>query len=112
MTTDYDPSILQQYADQLYKEAKWIVFWMVFRYGFVFLVIGFFVVVGISLLPLANAALANTFSPGFFFGVLLCLTAVGVFAGIAAGRQKAFNLKLQAQQLLCQRKIELNTRTA
>ena len=31
-------------------------------------------------------------------------------AGIAAGRAKAFDLKLEAQKVLCQRQVELNTR--
>ena len=106
MATDCDPSVLQQYADQLYREAKWIVFWMALRYGLAaFLVIGILAAVVVSLSP-ANASSASV-SIASPFGL-----AVGICAGIDAGRRKSFNLKLQAQQLLCQRKIELNTRTA
>ncbi|HEV3037803.1 MAG TPA: hypothetical protein VHA33_08465 [Candidatus Angelobacter sp.] len=34
MATQYDPSILQQFADQLYKQAKSIVVSTALRYGF------------------------------------------------------------------------------
>jgi hypothetical protein len=112
MPTDYDPNVLQQYADQLYSQAKWIVFWMALTYGLFFLVIGFLAVVGVALLPLADASLANAANPALLSSVLVGLTAVGIFMGVDAGRRKSFNLKLHAQQLLCQRKIELNTRTA
>ncbi len=106
MATDYDPNVLQEYADQLYRQAKWIVFWMMLRYGLLsFVVIGILAAVVASLSPAnANPALLSI-AP--LFGL-----AVGILAGIDAGRRKSFNLKLQAQQLLCQRKIELNTRTA
>jgi F0F1-type ATP synthase assembly protein I len=42
--------------------------------------------------------------------VVLVLTLVGIIAGVDAGRRKAFYLKLQAQQILCQRQTEINTR--
>jgi hypothetical protein len=106
MATDYDPSVLQEYADQLYRRASWIVFWMALRYGLAaFLVIGILAAVFVSLNP-ANSSPASVSIPSFV-GL-----AVGIFIGIDAGRRKSFNLKLQAQQLLCQRKIELNTRVA
>lgn len=31
--TDYNSHILQQYADELYRRAKWIVFWTAVKYG-------------------------------------------------------------------------------
>jgi hypothetical protein len=36
--------------------------------------------------------------------------AIGISAGVDAGRRKAFELKLKAQQILCQVQIEQNTR--
>jgi len=42
--------------------------------------------------------------------IVLFLTLIGVLAGAGAGRRKAFMLKLQAQQILCQRQTEINTR--
>lgn len=35
---------------------------------------------------------------------------IGLLIGYNSGKVKAFSLVLQAQQLLCQRQIELNTR--
>jgi len=35
---------------------------------------------------------------------------LGVGAGMSAGRKKAFAMKLQAQQILCQLQIESNIR--
>lgn len=43
---------------------------------------------------------------------VLMLSSIGAAVGLAAGRRKAFLLKLEAQKLLCQRQVELNTRTA
>ena len=40
------------------------------------------------------------------------LTIVAVFVGFISGRRKAEGLRLLAQQLLCLRQIELNTRGA
>ncbi len=33
--TIYDQNVLQQYADALYRQAKWIAFWTAVRYGLV-----------------------------------------------------------------------------
>jgi hypothetical protein len=33
MMTTYEENILQKYADDLYQQAKWIVFWTAVRYG-------------------------------------------------------------------------------
>jgi hypothetical protein len=105
MAIDYDPSISQQYADQLYRQAKWIVFGTALRYGFItLLVLGILAAVAASLNP------TNANPPALGIAVVVGL-GIGIFAGIDAGKRKCFKLKLQAQQLLCQRKIELNTRT-
>ncbi len=104
--TTYDENILQKYADDLYRQAKWIVVWTAVRYGgATFLVSLFLDFIAVGLQKQVNADAANT-------GVtlLLVLTFVGIVAGIDAGRRKAFHLKLQAQQILCQRQIEINTR--
>jgi hypothetical protein len=69
------------------------------------------IVIGLLAGVIASLNPANVSPSVLSFGPLLGL-AVGIFVGIDAGRRKSFNLKLQAQQLLCQRKIELNTRAA
>ncbi len=104
--TTYDENILRKYADDLYQQAKWIVVWTAVRYGAgVFLVALIFgIVIGSQQKQLAEEA-ANQ-----GFGLVLFLTVVGIVAGVDAGRRKAFHLKLQAQEILCQRQIEINTR--
>ena len=42
--------------------------------------------------------------------LVLFLTLIGILVGADAGRRKAFTLKLQAQQIPCQRQTEINTR--
>jgi hypothetical protein len=44
-------------------------------------------------------------------GIVGVVTLLAIAAGVSAGRTKAFQLKLQAQQILCQRQIEANTAT-
>ena len=104
--TTYDENILQQYADDLYRQAKWIIVWTAVRYGVaVFLASLIFGIVIGSQQKLLTADTANQ-----GVGLVLFLTLVGIFAGVDAGRRKAFHLKLQAQQILCQRQTEINTR--
>ena len=101
----YDENILQQYADSLYRQAKWIVFFTAARYG----VAVFFVVSVLSaLIGLQKQVSVDAANTGVIW--ILVLTLIGIAAGVDAGRRKAFNLKLQAQQLLCQRQTEINTR--
>jgi len=103
----YDDSILQQHADTLYRAANRIVTNTALAYG----VVGFFVsallVGGFS----AADNLTSTDNVVLVQGiVVVLLTAVAVCLGVISGREKAFRLKLQAQTVLCQRQIELNTR--
>jgi hypothetical protein len=92
----YDPSIIQQMADALYTQAKGIEA----RYALLGLLLG-----GCS--GYAGAAAAD-------FGVPLILliggAVTGALLGFGIARPKAFLLRLQAQQALCQVKIEENTR--
>ncbi len=104
--TTYDENILQEYADDLYQQAKWIIVWTAVRYGAgVFLLALIF---GIMVGSQQKQLTADTANQGV--GLVLFLTLVGIVAGVDAGRRKAFHLKLQVQQILCQRQIEINTR--
>lgn len=104
MAAKYDPQILQEYADALYRQASWVVVFSALQYGLVFLVFSL-IVLGLGLpavkLPLAGLH-TNT--------IIGAATVLGAGLGVLAGRRKAFDLKLEAQQTLCQRAIELNTR--
>ena len=101
--TRYDSSILQQFADDLYARARWIIFSTAAVYGvivFLLSVVGTLATSHSTSLEPQNWAVIGT----------LTLIAVGI--GVNRGRDKAFQLKLQAQQILCQRQIEMNTSNA
>lgn len=99
--TQYDSSILQQFADGLYSRAQWIIFSTAAMYGTVVFVLSLIGVLA------TNHSTMQTQE----WGVIGTLTLVAVAIGVSRGREKAFQLKLQAQQILCQRQIEENTRT-
>jgi tetrahydromethanopterin S-methyltransferase subunit E len=106
--TNYDENILQQYADDLYQQAKWIVVMSALRYGLVVFLVSF----GISMIVASSQMQISTdaANSGVAMVMVLFLTLLAVVVGVDAGRRKAFMLKLQAQQILCQRQTELNTR--
>ena len=91
----YDLSIIQQHADRLYSRADAILA----VYGLGFTAAG--IVVGFLLTDVLD-------SPGVVILVLSGL--VSATLGIALGRARGFELRLQAQVALCQVQIELNTR--
>jgi hypothetical protein len=103
--TTYDEDVLQQYADTLYRQAKRIVLWTALKYGFVVFLVA--LVLGIAV---DSQGQVPSNKESSLYGSVLILTVLGGIAGVAAGRRKAFYLKLQAQQTLCQRQIEMNTR--
>jgi hypothetical protein len=85
----YDPNVIQEFADKLYSRADAIVLgWMALS-----ALVGFFVGAMLGGGPLR-----------------LLLIFLGGAIGYAVGMQRAFLLKLQAQQALCQVQIEQNTR--
>lgn len=94
MAVQYDPQIITQHAETLYRRASGIVF----TYG----VLGFLVGAGI-LGALAAQHLGNSVT-------VLVGGLVSMFMGVSIGRSRAFVYQLQAQQALCQVAIELNTR--
>ncbi len=105
--TAYDENVLQQHAER-YPSGSWIVWWTAIRFACVGL-----------LVALVLSALFSAYGPqlgikGDVSGnvpfVILVGGVVGAIIGIGAGKRKSFRLRLQAQQLLCQRQIELNTR--
>ena len=84
----YDAQVIQEFADSLYSRADAI--------------IAGYAVVGGVLGLLAGAVMGGG-------AMLIIVGAVGGAIGYATGVQKAFLLKLQAQQALCQAQIERNT---
>jgi hypothetical protein len=95
LPTKYDPSIIQSFADRLYRQADQIVL----LYG----VAGLFLGSGIgAALGLTNPERGSA-APALFLGGAFC----AVFAVV--GRARSFALRLQAQTALCQAQIERNT---
>jgi hypothetical protein len=102
--TKYDDAILQRYADDLYAQARWVIYSTAFIYGLVTFGIAF----GISNVgTIFKSNVSLSLQPG-----VLLFALIGAAVGVAAGRKKEFKLKLEAQTLLCQRQVELNTRGA
>jgi len=108
MATRYDESILQAYADDLYNQASTIIFMTAAKYFCYSLVFSVLVSWAFVLYILHDSIEGG--GP-VFLGVVV-ITGLGMWVGISEGRRKSFRLKLEAQELLCQRQIELNTRTA
>lgn len=102
MPTLYDPQILQDYADDLYKQARTIIIWTAIKYG-ALCFLGSMLVVNV--INAKSGMDSNT-----MVIVVGVVTILGILTGVGAGKQKAFNLKLEAQKLLCQRQIEQNTK--
>ncbi len=87
---EYDPGIIQEFANELYRKARNLCFF----YAFIFGAVG-----GIAL--------------GLFVGTVWMAITGRIMAGALGyfyGLQKGFLLKLQAQTALCQVRIEENTR--
>jgi hypothetical protein len=101
----YDENILRQHAGSLYQQAKWIIFWTATKYGVVVFIISLAFGITVGSQKQIGSDTANS-----GMALLVFLTLVGIAAGVDAGRRKSFHLKLQAQQVLCQRQIEINTR--
>ncbi|MFY0582542.1 hypothetical protein ACN28S_57100 [Cystobacter fuscus] len=96
MAVQYDPKIIAQHAEALYRRASRIVFTSA--------IMG--LIVGAGALGVAsNKSPSNTVLT--LVGALL-----GALIGISIGRGRAFVYQLQAQQALCQVEIESNTRRA
>lgn len=93
----YDPKLHQDLADLLRLRAKRIVP--------VFTAMAAIVGSGIGV------AIARSMGKTETTSVLVWTFVVGIF-GFVAGKERAFSLRMKAQELLCQKKIEENTRAA
>lgn len=99
----YEQQILQQYAESLYRQARWIVFSTASTYGF----FAFLFAVPAALMLSAQA---REIPKDTWVGAILVVTLLGIGIGVSAGQRKALELRLRAQEILCQREIEMNTR--
>jgi hypothetical protein len=87
---EYDPNIIRQFADEMYRRADSI--------------LGMYVVIG---------ALIGLIAGWMLGGILGAMIGGGIagWIGYTMGTQKAFALKLEAQVALCQVAIAENTQT-
>jgi len=108
MPTNYQAGILQEYADALYEQARHIIVRTAISYGLITFLVSA-LLSGVVFAYIAHEYQTNE-GNSLLFSVII-FTALGIAVGISEGRRKAFNLKVEAQQLLCQRQIELNTRS-
>jgi hypothetical protein len=97
MAIEYDASILERFAEDLYDQAQSAVLKAVLTWGVLGLIVG---LIGAK----TGRADALVFA---IFGAVVGGT-IGGFIG--AGR--AFKLRLEAQRTMCQVAIEKNTRTS
>lgn len=98
MSTDhvkYDSHLIQDFADRLYFESGRVVMQSTVMAAFLGVIAG-----------LVIAVLTHVQTTGF---VSVCTVLAGCM-GYVRGREKAFSLKLQAQQALCHMYTEKNTR--
>lgn len=97
----YDPFIIEEYAERLLRTANsLVVLWAV---------VGAVLASAVAWL----VAAATQTIPGYTADPRVAIAISGVIGGtigLQQGRQKAFALRLQAQQALCQLRIEQNTR--
>lgn len=106
MDVQYDSSILREYAEKLYTQARWIALTTACTWAGVTAVAGW--VVGaaggtLERFGIAGDAATTLAGVGAVFGFVL---------GTAVGIRRGFNLRLDAQRTLCQVQIEENTRKA
>ena len=91
----YDYQLIQKFADRLYAEADGVVIHSTVVATMVGIIAGYVI-----------AAVTHVQTIGF---VLVCAVVAGGM-GYVRGREKAFTLKMQAQQALCLMYTERNTR--
>lgn len=94
----YDPEVIQEFARRLYQRARTITL----SYSIVGLLVGF----AAALLIFASIR-HGKFELNGGMGIIAI---IGALFGYFAGSEKAFKLRLEAQQALCQVEIEKNSR--
>ena len=84
----YDPKIINEFADRLYKRAQSII-------------------INYSVIGLFLGGMCGFITKEKIAMIIFALA--GLIVGFLMGREKAFTLKLQAQTALCQVQIEKNS---
>jgi hypothetical protein len=104
--TTYDPLVLRSYADKLYQEARWVTLTTALRYLAGMFLFSF---VPVWVLHTSHTAFQNDEAYSIGIGASVVLMIAATMVGVERGMSRAFQLKLEAQQTLCQVAIEQNT---
>lgn len=113
---NYQPSILEEFADKLCREADELVSQYILGGVFAGVFVGVLGGFGVGLAD--SLTRKNTVIPddavvsGLVAGVVIAVVGAlfGGVVGYYAAKEKALELRLKAQQTLCQLQIEKNTR--
>jgi hypothetical protein len=93
---EYDPKIINDYADGLYTQSKSITTCYFF--------------IGIFAAILVFSKISEVLAGEFDFLIMAIGVFIGGVLGLFAGKNRAFEMKLEAQQALCQIQIQENTK--
>lgn len=93
---EYDPKFIKEYTNRLYSQAKAVVP----AHFFIGLILGLLLFGSVSELLIGE----------FDFLIVAIGVLSGAIMGLGSGQQKAAEIRLRAQELLCYIKIEENTR--
>ena len=109
MPTQYEETVLHKFADELYRQARWIVLGCALRWVVIGVIVG---AAGAYIALVVNGLFIHVagVSPSDIAIVAAICAIIGLITGIARGSERAFQLKLEAQRVLCQMQIERNTR--
>ncbi len=92
----YDPTIIRDYASGLYKQSKSVTTCYFF--------------IGIFAAIIVFSKISDMLNGDFDFLIVAIGVFIGAVMGIFAGKNRAFEMLLEAQQALCQVQIQENTR--
>jgi len=93
---EYDPNVIQEYAKGLYEQSRSVVT----CYFFIGIFLGMLVFWKVSEILVAD----------FDFLIIAIGVLIGGVIGYGTGKSRAFEMKLAAQQALCQVEIAKNTK--
>lgn len=93
---EYDPKVIQDYAEGLYKQSKSVTTCYFF--------------IGIFAAILIFSKISEILMGEFDFLIIAIGVFLGSVMGLFAGRNRAFEMQLEAQQALCQVEIQENTK--
>jgi hypothetical protein len=93
---EYDQKVFQDFTESLYKQAKQTT--------------PLYFFIGVFLGVITSAVVSSIMVGDFDFLILAIGVLIGGIMGYGSGKYKSLEMRLEAQKLLCQSKIEENTR--